>query len=59
MNWRDYVITDEQYLRKSDARISIGNPNMLEKDLQWKAKVAIEQVLHKMIEHSLKNINTN
>ena len=59
MNWRDYVITDEQYSRKSDARISIGNPNMLEKDLQWKAKVTIEQVLHKMIEHSLKNINTN
>ena len=59
MNWKDYVITDEKYLRKNDARISVGNPKTLEKDLQWKAKVTIEQVLHRMIEHSLENINTN
>ncbi len=59
MNWREYVVSDSKYFRKSEAMISIGNPTMLEKDLNWKAKVPIKNVLQRMIDHSLKNTSIN
>ena len=57
MSWKDYVVSDAKYFRKSDVRISVGNPDNLEKDLSWKAKVPIKNVLQRMIDHSLKNTN--
>ena len=59
MNWEEHVIYDENLLRDNEADISIGNPNLLEKDLQWKAKIKIEKVLERMIDHSLKISNLN
>ena len=36
---------------------SFGNPYQLEKDLNWKAKVTIEELIRRMIDDKLKNKN--
>lgn len=59
MNWEEHVISDQTLFRENEANISIGNPNLLEKDLEWKAKIEIENVLDRMIQHSLKKSMLN
>ena len=59
MNWEEHVVSDEKYYRTSEAMISIGNPDILEEDLKWKAKISIKNVLERMIKYSLKNTKLN
>ena len=54
MDWEKYVISDKTFFRDNEANISIGNPDVLEKDLGWKAEVKIENVLHRMLDNKLR-----
>ena len=53
LNWQDHVISDPNFFRKKDILVSYGNPSNLEKDLEWKAKIFLDEVIEKLIEDKL------
>ena len=55
LNWQEHILIDESLVRKSDILKSFGNPSKMYDDLNWKAKVTLEELICKMIENKLKN----
>ena len=55
LNWRDHTIIDKSLYRKSEVLKSFGNPSQMYNELNWKAKVNIEDLIHKMIDDQLTN----
>jgi len=49
LRWEDHVIINNCLKRKNDILQSFGNPDPLEKDLKWKAKINIDGVISNMI----------
>jgi GDPmannose 4,6-dehydratase len=50
LDWKDYVISDQSFMRPTDLSISKGNPHKANKLLNWKAKYKMHDVLRMMIE---------
>ena len=50
LNWQDHVIVNNSLKRKNDILQSVGNPIPLEKELKWKAKINIEEIITNMID---------
>lgn len=50
LDWRKYVSINEEFLRPSDINIGVGNPNKAFKDMQWKAKYKLPDIIRIMIE---------
>ena len=59
LDYRNHVISTSKFSRNSDIMTSLGNPNELYEDLNWKAQTNIDQIIEKMIEIKLRNIKTN
>jgi len=55
MNWEDHVTYNKDLYRDTDIKISFGNPKPLEEDLNWKAKVSLEECINKLIDYKLKH----
>ncbi len=55
LNWKDYININKNYFRKKDIAKSYGNPDQLEKDLNWKAKISVEESIERIIESKLKD----
>ena len=55
LNWEDHVFIDEKLKRKNEISKSIGNPLPLEKDLNWKAKLTVDEIINKLIESKIKD----
>ncbi|WP_233841080.1 GDP-mannose 4,6-dehydratase [Dyella sp. 2HG41-7] len=51
--WRDHVVTDEKLFRPTDLTESRANPAMAHKLLGWRAKSAMLDVVHRMMEAEL------
>ena len=56
LNWQDHVIIDNKFKRKDEALISFGNPKPMEKKLNWKARIYIDELITKLIELKIRNI---
>ena len=56
LNWKDHIVIDNSFKRKSDIKKSFGNPNDMEKDFRWKAKINIEDIIYRMIDEKLRAI---
>ena len=54
LNWQDYVSIDESLKRKNEIAKSVGDPIPLSKDLKWKAKLNINEIITKLIEYKIK-----
>ncbi len=54
LNWQSHVISNEKFYRRSDNKISFGDPTKLEKDLGWKAQKDIKATIKELIEFNLK-----
>jgi GDPmannose 4,6-dehydratase len=50
MNWQDYVIQDEKFMRPSELNHIYSDPSKANKDLGWKAKNDMYGVIDKMFE---------
>ena len=50
-----HVLIDEKLKRKNEISKSIGNPLPLEKDLNWKAKLTVDEIINKLIENKIKD----
>ena len=55
LNWEDHVFIDEKLKRKNEISKSLGNPLPLEKDLNWKAKLTVDEIINKLIESKIKD----
>ncbi len=53
LKWQDHVIINNSSKRKNDIQQSFGNPDPLEDDLKWKAKINIEKIIIKMLDKQL------
>ena len=49
LDWRDHVVSDPTLLRPADIREGCGNPAKAERELGWKARFALEDVVREMI----------
>ena len=55
MNWEDHVTINKDLYRDADIKTSFGNPQQLKEDLNWKAKVSLEECINRLIENKFKN----
>ena len=55
LKWQDHVIINNSLKRKNDIQQSFGNPDPLEDELKWKAKIDIEKIIIKMLNRQLIN----
>jgi GDPmannose 4,6-dehydratase len=53
LDWREYVSTNASLLRPSEIMVSRGNPAKAEKQLGWKARYTMDDVIRMMIEAEL------
>tara|TARA_B100000902_G_scaffold141584_1_gene139364 strand:- start:48 stop:533 length:486 start_codon:yes stop_codon:yes gene_type:complete len=53
LDWQNHIISDNKLFRQSDIKKSYGNPEKLEKDLGWTAKVTIEETIERLIKNNL------
>jgi GDPmannose 4,6-dehydratase len=54
LNWKDYVVSDQTFLRPTDLAVNRGNPQKATQKLHWKAKYCMPEVVTKMIEARLR-----
>jgi GDPmannose 4,6-dehydratase len=54
LEWRDYVELDEDLLRPADITVSKADPCKAERDLGWKAKFRLKEVVNMMLEAEYK-----
>jgi GDPmannose 4,6-dehydratase len=57
LDWRDHVLVDKKLLRPTDIREGCGNPAKAERDLGWKARLHLEDVVQEMVEAQMKKIS--
>ena len=55
LNWEDHVKIDNQLKRKDEILESFGDPEPIEKKLNWKAKVNLEEIITKLIDFKIEN----
>ena len=55
LNYKDYVITAEKYLRPSDVELLLGDPSKAIKDLGWTpSKTSLDELIKMMVESDMK-----
>ena len=54
LNWRDHIVSSNRLFRERDIIKSFGNPNALEKDLNWKAHIFLDEIIEKLIEAKIR-----
>ena len=55
LDWQDYVISDPELIRPSEIMVSRGNPAKAFKQLNWQAKLKMNNVIKLIIEAELDN----
>jgi len=59
LDWKDFVRTDERYLRPTEVDSLVGDASKAFNDFGWKATVHPEQLARIMVEHDMAEIETN
>ena len=55
LNWKNHVHIDESLKRKNEISKNFGDPNPLDQDLKWKAKLNIDEIITKLLEEKMKD----
>lgn len=50
LNWKDHVVLDPSFFRPTDLRRGLGDPTLAAKQLGWKAKYRMKDVVKMMID---------
>ncbi len=50
LDWRDFVVTDEKYLRPAEVDILLGNPEKARRVLGWEPKVSFRELVRLMVD---------
>ena len=54
LNWEDFVITSEKYLRPNEVDYLLGDSSRARKELKWKPSVDFSGLVKLMVEHDIK-----
>ena len=54
LNYKDYVVIDNQFVRPSEIHLLIGDPSKAQQQLGWEPKLSFEDLVHEMVEEDLK-----
>ena len=57
LNWKNHIVIDEHLLRPSDILKNFGNPAKMSNELNWKAKVTLEELINRMIDDQMNRKN--
>ncbi len=49
LNWRDYTVQDERFMRPAEVDLLIGNPAKAKEKLGWEPTVSFEQLIEMMV----------
>ena len=55
LDWRSHIISNKKLFRRSDIKVSYGDPKKLEEDLGWKPKIDLKTTIKTLIDHNLKS----
>ena len=55
LDWKKYVVVDPKYLRPADVDLLLGDASKAQRVLGWKPKVTFKDLVHRMVDHDLKN----
>jgi len=53
LNWQDYVVIDERFMRPAEVDLLIGSPAKAKAKLGWQPQVNFEQLVQMMVESDL------
>jgi GDPmannose 4,6-dehydratase len=53
LDWRDYVRSDEQFMRPAEVDLLVADASKARKKLRWKPSVSFEQLIEMMVDHDL------
>mgnify|MGYP001415998968 FL=1 len=53
LNWKDHVLLDKEFLRKSEIYTSYGDPTRMKDDLKWEAELNIHEIIEKLINYKI------
>jgi len=53
LNWQDYVVFDQRYLRPAEVDLLIGDPSKAKKQLGWEPSVTFKELVYLMVEADL------
>ena len=53
LDWKDFVVVDDQLLRPNDISVSVGDPRLAEQRLGWRARVRMPEVAERLADAAL------
>ena len=53
-NWRDYIQTDERFMRPSEVPYLLGNPEKAKRELSWVPETSFYQLIELMLQEDMK-----
>jgi GDPmannose 4,6-dehydratase len=53
-NWKDYIQTDERFMRPSEVPYLLGNPEKAKQELGWVPETSFEILIKVMLEEDFK-----
>ena len=53
LNWEDFVLTSEKYLRPNEVHYLLGDSSKARKELKWKPSVDFSGLVKIMVEHDI------
>jgi GDPmannose 4,6-dehydratase len=53
LDWRDYVVVDEKYVRPAEVDLLIGDATKAKEKLGWKQEVGFEELVKMMVDNDL------
>ncbi len=56
LNWQDYVVFDERYLRPTEVDLLVGDPTKAKTKLGWEPSISFEELVHLMVEKDLESL---
>lgn len=54
LNYQDYVVTDERFMRPAEVDLLIGDPTKAQEKLGWQQETSFEQLVSMMVDSDLK-----
>jgi GDPmannose 4,6-dehydratase len=56
LDWEDYVVIDERFVRPADVELLIGNPAKAKQKLGWEPRVSFQELIQMMVESDLARV---
>ncbi|MGH8083055.1 MAG: GDP-mannose 4,6-dehydratase [Lysobacter sp.] len=56
LNYQDYVVIDEKFMRPAEVDVLLGNPAKAERALGWKPKTSLSELITMMVEADLRRL---